>query len=181
MKRDMRKISKTIIRIFFIIFILIYTIPFPINRQLDAVEIKIDDPSYLDKRKIHISGTYRFNLFADNTFRGQISVTEYELTWEKMAEVEFVKSADNGGILEYKYEIGTDESGRPLTKEYLFGRVFLNPRYRNIVIMLYEQYETEDGGYGGRFDSKSGYCIISSVDDREGALKVLEIYGILPH
>ena len=47
MKTLYAKIIKKAIYILFIAFVLIYTIPFPINKESDAVEIKLDDPAYL--------------------------------------------------------------------------------------------------------------------------------------
>jgi hypothetical protein len=172
------KIIKWTIRILFIVFVLVYTIPFPINKELNAVEIKLDDPSYLETRTIHISGTYRFNLLKGNTFEGQIFVPEYELTSEKMDKVEFIRDADYdyGYSLSYRYEIGTDVDGRPIREYYFLGRIISGPLLYRPVILVYSKNKGGTGGWG----SDSGYCIVPSASNREEALEILEKYDIYP-
>ncbi|CAK7058428.1 hypothetical protein [Tissierella sp.] len=174
MKTLYAKIIKRAVYIFFIAFVLIYTIPFPINKELDAVEIKLDDPSYLETRKIHISGTYRLNLFTDNTFQGQIFVPEYELTSGKMDEIQFMKDIDNGCPLVYKNEIGAIADDRPLEEDYSFGRILSRPLFHRMVILVYGESKGDVRGW----NSDTGYCIVPSVSNREEALKVLEKYDI---
>ena len=120
MKKSYAKIIKRTVTIFLIVFILLYTIPIPINRKLDAVEIKMDDPSYLETRTIHIKGNYRFNLLKANTFKGQIFVPEHEITSEEMLTVFSAENGDIGyeGLIEYRYENGTDVNGRPDYMDY---------------------------------------------------------------
>lgn len=180
MKTLYAKIIKKAVYIFFIAFVLIYTIPFPINKELDAVEIKLDDPSYLETHKIYISGKYRFNLFTDNTFQGQISVPEYELTSNEMERLQFIKGIDHESPLVYTYKEGVGTDGRPITKYYDFGKIVSRPLLYRTVIVLYEQYEGKDGDYGGHFNSNTGHCIVPFVSDREEALKILEKYDIFP-
>lgn len=168
------KIIKRSICILFIVIILIYIIPFPINKKFDAIEIKLDDPSYLETRRISISGNYRFNLFTDNTFQGQIFVPEYELTSGKMDKIQFMKDIDNGCPLVYKNESGTIADGRPLEEYYSFGRILSEPLLHRMVILVYGQSK----GDVSVWNSSTGYCIVPFVSNREEALKILKKYNI---
>lgn len=66
-----------------IIIFLAFIIPIPINREYDAIEIKLDDPSYLVQRKIKIRGKYHWNILTRDVFDGQIIVSDYEITTKK--------------------------------------------------------------------------------------------------
>ncbi|CCJ33733.1 hypothetical protein [Caloramator australicus] len=44
----------TIMWIALILIILLYVIPIPINKTFDAIEIKLDDPSYIVPCKIKV-------------------------------------------------------------------------------------------------------------------------------
>lgn len=182
MKTSYSKIIKWTVRIFFIVLVLICIIPFPINRKFDAVEIKLDEPSYLEKRTIYISGTYYFNLLTDSTFKGQIFVPEYKLTSKKMNRVQFFRHNAFGGFpsaegsLLYSYVIGTDANGRPIKKFYSFGEICSKPFFHNMVILLYGQSKGEGRGWL----SSGGYCIVPSASNREEALKILAKYDIYP-
>ncbi|WP_427338375.1 hypothetical protein [Caloranaerobacter sp. DY30410] len=132
----------------------------------------------MEKRTIYISGTYYFNLLTDSTFKGQIFVPEYKLTSKKMNRIIFDRDTDNEDSLTYEYAIGTDTNGRPLKKDYFFGLIRSKPFFHDMVILVYEQYEGKDGGYGGHFSGKSGRCIVPSASNREEALKILEKHNI---
>lgn len=176
MKTLYTKIIKWTVFIVFISLVLLYTIPFPINKELDAVEIKLDDPSYLETRTIYISGTYRLNLFIDNTFKGQIFIPEYEITSERMSNIQFMRGKDNVCPLIYRYEVGTDVDGRPLKEYYSFGWIVSKLFLYRPVIMVSGQSKGEKIGWR----SDRGYCIVASAGDREEALEILAKYDIFP-
>ena len=48
--------------------ILLNIIPIPVKKEINAKEIKVDDPSYIEDTNIYISGVYHFNIFSDDTF-----------------------------------------------------------------------------------------------------------------
>jgi hypothetical protein len=179
MKPLYAKSAKSVVLILLILLILIHIIPFPVNRELKAVEIKLDDPSYLETRTIHISGTYRFNLFTKDTFNGKIFVPQYELTTKGTSEeVEFSKDPNvgRGFPLSYRYGAAIDTEGRLQENYYFFGRFISKPLMYSPAILVYQKYI--DGTGGLSWNGRDGYCIVASADSREEPLEILRKHGI---
>ncbi|MCX7883466.1 MAG: hypothetical protein N2448_00280 [Caloramator sp.] len=86
-----------------IVIFLLYVIPIPINKVYNALEIKLDDSSYIVKCQVKVCGKYYKNLFTKDVFDGQIIVSDYKLTNEKMRKVYFLK---DGCPLEYYHDTG---------------------------------------------------------------------------
>lgn len=175
------KKAKIIYYIFFLLTIgtfLFFIIPIPINRVYDAVEIKIDDTSYIVKRQIKIHGKYYKNLFYDDVFNGQIAVSDYKLTNEKMLKVYFSK--DGSPLIYYYYPIGEyDRDGRKTRKEYILGILNSKPLFRDMVICVFsnnplnkDKIEGNSINWGG-WNEQSGYCIVPKASNREEAINIL--------
>lgn len=182
MKKSYIMIIKRVIIIFIAMFILLYTIPIPINRNLDAVEIKIEDPSYFKTCTIYIKGNYYFNLLENNAFKGRIFVSGHEITSEQMFMVHLFKEEDavyEGSVM-YRYKIGTDVDGRPDYMYYIFGSMYSKILLYKPIILVYDKPEgdSEHGWHQG-WSPENSCCIISSVENREEALKALEEYNII--
>ncbi|QOR35417.1 hypothetical protein IMX26_00815 [Clostridium sp. 'deep sea'] len=149
--------------------------PIPINRELTAVEIKLDDPGYLETRTIQIKGSYRFNLFKDNIFKGQIFVPKYPTTAKKMQKLQFIRDVGNEAVMSYVYTTGTDADGHENYEHYNFGKMICKPLLSKMVILVYEQQDNSG------WSSKFGYCIVTSAKNREEALNILKKYDISPY
>ncbi|MCL2415693.1 MAG: hypothetical protein FWD01_02665 [Defluviitaleaceae bacterium] len=84
----MERRSKYIFRAFMvllIIFLIIINVPFPIRIETVALEIKLDDPDYLQERIVIIQGWYRINVFVSHhEFRGKIEISGYPQTQREM-------------------------------------------------------------------------------------------------
>ncbi len=174
-------IKRIIITIALLTF-LIFIIPIPINRVYDAIEIKLDDPNYLVECQVKIKGKYHINLFTDDSFVGQISVSDYKLTNEKMDNVYF---SDIGCPLFYTYTSGYDTDGRVKRYDYCLGRMYSKPLFRQMTITVFSDNplnKAEGGktqGSWGTWNERNGYCIVPLADTREEAINKLIKYKVI--
>lgn len=177
---DYKIIIKTITWILIIGLISFYNIPLKVDKEIEAVGIKLNDTSYLETHKVTMFGYYRFNLFTQDTFEGQITILDQEITSEIMRKVIFY---DDGGSLTYSIPTGIIRAGGiPEYDDEYFGHLLYNPFMHNLVIKVFERVFEDDkyNGKSSRWSSSTGYCIVSSVNNREEAIYVLEKYDILP-
>lgn len=167
-----------------ILVILLYVMPIPINRTFDAIEIKLDDPSYIVPCKIKVYGKYYKNLFTDDVFNGQIIVSNYKLTNQKMRKVYFLK---DGCPLEYYYDTGRyDSDGHKIYEEYSLGHLYSKSWFRRMIIGVYDNNALNKDGNGkvngdwGGWSTIDGYCIVTNASTREEAINILLKNKIIP-
>lgn len=146
-----------------IIYLFAFPVPVKINRTVDAVEISLDDKLYCKPVKVTITGTYRWRLFGDDTFTGDIKFDIYELTLTNpLTQTDNIPSLtlQNGGdSLEY---------GEWAESE-IFGWISCTPFMNKFIVQIYEK--TGDGTYS--WSTADGHCIVRAAS-REEALKVLK-------
>lgn len=128
------RIIKRILIIFLAIMFLTFLVPIPINRVYDAVEIKLNDPSYFVPCQVKIHGKYHWNLFTDDMFEGQVTVSDYKYTNEKMSKLYI---GDDGYPLEYNYTDGYDVEGHQNRKTYFLGHLYSKSWFRQMVITVF--------------------------------------------
>ncbi|GEM_PF-626615 len=173
---------KWIFFILLMVMFLSFSIPIPLNLVYDAIEIKLDDASYVVPCQVKVSGKYHMNLFNDDMFDGQISISDYRLTDEKMSEVYF---AEDGWPLEYSYAAGYDNDDRPNRYTYFLGRLYSKSWFRNMAIIVYSDNPVNKDGGGkaegdwGGWNENDGYCIVPLAADREDAIEILSDKGII--
>ncbi len=172
-KMKYKKLIKVTIWTISIGFILFYNIPFKINREYEAIEIKIDDESYLETKTINMTGKYKFNIFTDDTFEGQITIPEYEITSWKMNTIDFDK---NGAMIWYRLDTGFDHEGRVNFKYEALGDFYYNPFKPNPVILLQGRNKPNTPKEMGGWGDDEGYCIVFNTSSREEALKIVSKY-----
>lgn len=167
-----------------ILVILLYVIPIPINKTFDAIEIKLDDPSYIVPCKIKVYGKYYKNLFTDDYFNGHIIVSNYKLTNEKMRKVYFLK---DGCPLEYYYDTGRyDSYGNKIYEEYILGHLYSKTWFRRMTISVYRNNALNKEGNGkingnwGGWSTIDGYCIVTNATTREEAINILLKNKVIP-
>jgi hypothetical protein len=163
-----KKIFKILAIISIISFFLLHTISIPISREYDAIEIKLDDPSYIENCKVSINGKYYFNFLIADAFEGDIKVSSYPVTNKKIDRVEIVKdytlwyySLENKNKVWHPFAI--------LSSDVLFKNMVLlvksNPMYNN--------HEIRPAGTSASWNEIDGYCIVPSVNTREDAINKL--------
>jgi hypothetical protein len=179
------KIIKWILRVVAVVMFLALIIPIPINKEYDAIEIKLDDPSYLVKRKINIKGKYYWNILTSDMFEGRITVSDYDFTETKKMDNIYIPY-DNGCLIEYTETIKYGPNSRDVRKYfYPLGRLFSKPWFRNMAMIIYEQnipYKDksnnikQQGGWG----TADGYCIVASAKTYKEAIKILVKQKVIP-
>ncbi len=182
MKINRKRTMKWISMVFLIIVFLVFTIPIPINKVYDAIEIKLDVPSYFVQCQVKSYGKYHWNLFSDDMFDGQIVVSNYKLTTEKMSKVYF---SDDGWPLEYNYIAGYDTDGRPSWDTFFLGRLYSKSWFQQMTITVFSGNQANKTGgektkmSRGSWSERDGYCIVPLAASREKALDLLLENGIV--
>lgn len=174
---DKKKILKNLIIVLVLAGILVFNIPFPMSKTIDALEIKMDDPNYLTPVKINLNGTYRVNLFSSDNFEGFISIDGYVLTESETPQ--WVNMQSNWQYLSYFIDPNYISSLRPI-----FGRIYSIRNFREFII------QPQDLVAANREDAKKAIIkdgtvnfldrilIVSNVKTREEAIQ--KIYQISP-
>jgi len=188
MKRKMNITTRRVIAItlslVLLAVILLFSIPIPMDRTFNAIEIKLDDPSYLRECTITITGSYHLNLFSDDTFVGSIAVSGYSQTLEAMDTVYLSK--EGCPLYYHRYEDGiNDEDGRPRRLEYSLGNITSGRFLHKLVIAVYSDNPLDkdvgwrEGGSWGVWNERNGYCIVPDVRSYEEAVQTLMTRGVI--
>ncbi|MCF0149867.1 MAG: hypothetical protein HUJ80_00475 [Firmicutes bacterium] len=162
----------------FILFMGMTLIPIPLKLEMAAIEIKMDDPAYFDNCTINIDGYYHFNILSNDRFYGNISVSGYELTSERMDTVYISK--DGHSLYYHRFdEFSHDEYGHPLKLEYSLGRLVSGRFFRDMIIAVYSDNPIDkasgwkESGTWGTWNIQNGVCIITNAKTyAEGFQKV---------
>ncbi len=150
--------------------------PITVSKQVDCIEIKIDDPSYSQKSVLEISGKYHFGLFGDSYFDGRITASTFPDTSNGHVKVTISKE---GAPMYYKR---IDRS----TDEFSLGSLVSNEFFSDFAILVYsgnapfESASWKSFGDWGAWDTTTGYCIVSNCNDYESAIQALQSLGVLP-
>lgn len=152
--------------ILILLVLLAFIIPVPVRLSVPAVEIELGDKDYIEHRTISVRGWYRINIFTDCRFSGRVTVSGYPETFNRMSDIQFMRDADNGSSLLYKWEDGS---------ECIFGRFQAGFCFRRIVVLLFERI-----GSQGSFNTRDGRCLVARAKSYEEALKILKTHNIVP-
>lgn len=170
MKKSLIKKFKILFLVAIVGFFLLHIIPIPIDKEYDAIEIKIDNMTYVESCTVSLYGKYHFNFLKNDTFEGQIIVSTYPITNKKLLfEVDVIKEY---GYIVYRYKIDDEK------KQYMFGKLSSDVLLNNIMIFvysnpLYDNNKTRPAGVSSGWSNHDGYCIVPSVSTREEAMKKL--------
>lgn len=137
---DKKKVIKLIIKLLrkvVIIILISPIIPIPIYLSYNALEIKIDDPSYLVECKVNIKGFYFWSVFLEDKFYGQVILPDYKRTNEKMEKLHNI-DYHYGDSLNYNYTEGIDYNGNPKCYTYNLGTMVIGPFFTKVAIQVYK-------------------------------------------
>ncbi len=161
--------------------ILLAIIPINIKKEIPAVEIKLGDPEYLYACTISIKGDYRVNFITADTFDGNITVSGYDQTKEKMVRISLSK--DPGSWLYYQLR-EEDDTARP-SLEYCLGLLKCGRFFTDMAICVLSQNPTdrssgwkEFGGWGV-WNERTGYCVVPWATTYDEAMERLTKIGII--
>lgn len=191
-KSKRRKSLSKILLVAILCPLLVCNVPLPVQRELSAVAIKLDDPGYCEVCTIQLSGWYNINLFREDTFYGQVSVSDYPWTKENM--ISPLSLGETESLLEYRkrvpqtgpkpsiqhqevfeYALGHMRVGFYMTKPIIF--VFAN----NTLDKSGGAVKRSEGGYEGAWGAGAGYdCIVAGAADRDQAMEILAAHHVFP-
>lgn len=138
----------------------------------------------MENCQIYISGYYHLNIFTDDTFAGQITVSDFRLTSEKMHDVKIRFTGDH---LDYSFQEKRNGKVPSVKMSYSLGLMFSKSFFHNMCILVYEEnLQDKNGGAiqfgkpaGRVWGEKDGCCIVPSVSNREEALNILQQFGLI--
>ena len=177
MKSKTKKWFKNIIAVIVAISFIVFNLPIPINRSVDVLEIKLNDPDYLSATKVVIEGKYYVNLFSKDTFEGRITVKGYAIT-EKDTPTLIVMDYPYWQLLAYELDPHSISS---LLLTY--GRIYPTRFLSNFIIQPRDKV-AENRSDAQKALSKNGYddyveniFLVPNVTTRDEAIqKIVMIY-----
>ena len=178
-KRRRKIVVNVIIAILLLLVVLVFIVPIPVSREYAALEVKLDDPSYIAQRTVIVSGYYHFNLFSDDQFTGKITIPDYEWTQQDLETVQFMK--DGCPLIYYNYD-DKDGNGGLVKTEYFFGEIYSGLLFRNMCIAVFSENTNDlnaENPSGGSWHSADGICIVPAVSTRQEALDVLKSNDVI--
>ena len=176
-----RRYAGRTLTILLVLILAVLNAPFPVKTEVPALEIKLDDPSYVVERTITVSGSYHINAFKENSFHGQISVSEYFLTSEKMVSPIYL-SKESSPLEYYSYRTDPPSSPRAERYNYTLGYIAAKPFMGDPIIMVLSEnpLHTDAGaitgaGSWGNWSEEDGVCIVPYAKNRDEAISTLII------
>ncbi|MCG8540868.1 MAG: hypothetical protein MJA82_13155 [Clostridia bacterium] len=175
--------GKRVIKIIIAVIVLVHIIPFPINKQFETFEIKLDDDTYMDECTVSIKGKYYFNFFTKDKFVGKIIVSKYPLTnWEmnSIKVTRLLKGDD--AYLSYRNKTYNEDDKRWHTERYALGYLMTNTLFNKIAIGIIANDDYPDNserkGVEGWWGTADGYMIVPSAKTRDEAIEKINEWSI---
>ena len=179
--------GKRVIKIIIAVIVLVHILPFPINKQFETFEIKLNDDMYMDECTVTIKGKYYINFFTRDKFVGNIHVSKYPLTeWEMDSIIITSSMRDQSAPLHYEKRVYNEHTKRSDLKIYMFGHLITKRFFYNMAIAILEHHEYTDNskrpyGVGGGWGPNRGYYIIPSATTRDEAVQKIDEWGLYHH
>lgn len=150
-----------------IMVLIIFPLPIKMNKTITAVEIALDEHSFCRPTVVTVNGTYKWRLVGSDSFVGNISFDNYDLTMENVLvqtdNIPALKQQDGGDFLEY---------GEWMDSQ-VFGYISWKPFLSKFVVQVYVPYESTDGK-GEHWSTIDGHCIVGKAINRDEALELLK-------
>lgn len=137
--------------------LVVCNVPWPVQKTCRAVEIRMDDASYLVEREVRFAGRYDVNLFSADTFSGTIAVSGYPVTRERTTAVA-VRARDD--VFLY-YGHGADAVP--------FGLLAAGPGLQRAAICVFDEWRGDKDVSAG-WSTMDGCAVVCGAADRDEAL-----------
>ena len=186
-----KRIGKGVFVVILLAFLAVFLIPFPVRRELTAIECRLSDPSWNLSREIHVEGVFCLNLFFENTFKGVIRIEGYPMTQLRIDGTVPVSLKNNEPrfcsyavpeVLPYldgqnieKKDVQEIASGG-ITFANLYSKAWM----RDMVLEIIEDRDLSAAE--GRlknsfsFSEVDGLFLVTDVKDREEAVRLIKNY-----
>ena len=129
-----------------------YNIPFSVNQQIPALEIKMDDPDYCVERTVTLDGKRYRNLFSEDLFCGTLAVGGYE---DMIGERTMDDLQLGSG-----YPITYSKSAEDDLDLFHFGNLHVKNSFKDAVITFVNNPD-------GSSSTENCYVIVANVADRQ--------------
>lgn len=150
------KVTAGIIIVIVAVLVLSIFIPIPIriDKEIEAVEISIDDPNYCKPTTIKVKGELSFYLIGDNDFKGTITIEGYN---------------DDDGNMPLNYVFNGNKAGGPITTGYMGDREIIGSFH---VSTFLDKWVVQMNNNDKADGTSSMYYIAGPAFSREEAIKI---------
>jgi len=167
--KNKHHIFEIIVALVAIAAVILLSVPIPIHmdKHLEAMQYKLDDPNYSEKVDIHVEGKYSLYLVKQDTFMGNISIDKYPQTVEKHLVLR-----DN----DYNIKLASNEIGLSygsLEKPYFLGTMLTDTMLNQFIIKIYE-HGSEEGAFNS-WSHIDGIIVVTKLVDRQAAIDKLGV------
>jgi len=165
--KNKHHIFEIIVALVAIAAVILLSVPIPIHmdKHLEAMQYKLDDPNYSEKVDIHVEGKYSLYLVKQDTFMGNISIDKYPQTVEKhlvLRDNDYnIKLASNEIGLSYGSQVNKDFFGTMLTDSFL----------NEFIIKVFDKKEGEFSSWS----RKDGTIVVTENIERQAAIDKLGV------
>jgi hypothetical protein len=150
-----------ILLVFFVLCLSLYLFPWKskVDTTIQGVQCRIGDEKYIKKVSVKIKGTYSNFLIKNDTFRGTISISDYDFTSDGSdVSLQFY----NGSAFLVYNKIS---DGKPDMNP--FGILYCTPDFKQLLICVSEPVEKDSGSWS----AEKGLFISAPAETRSQALE----------
>lgn len=150
-----------ILLIFFVLCLSLYSFPwkYKVNTTIQGVQCRIGDKEYTEDVSIKIKGTYNNYLFKNDTFRGTISISNYDFTSDG-SDVSLEFNRGSAFLVYNKINDGKSDMNP-------FGILCCTPDFKQLLICVSEPVEKDSKSWS----TEKGLFISAPAETRSQALE----------
>lgn len=168
-RRLFLKITLTVVGL---LILLLYNIPFPVSKTVEALEINMADVTYSVPRQITIEGKYHLNLLTDDTFSGMVTVSGYDYA-NGTYPLRDIKLYGPKEPTHIEYNIPDSGSGMPgRTIVYMFGEFYYSAFFRTCMIPVFTHPDNDP--YRSSYSTKDATVIVIGAESSYDAKEIAE-------
>lgn len=169
---DYKRLTKIVATVFILLILLLYNIPFPVSKSIEALEINMADSTHAVPRQITIEGKYHLNLLTDDTFSGMVTVSGYDYAngTHPLRDIKLYGPKEPTHI---EYNIPDPGSGMPdRTIVYMFGEFYYSAFFRTCMIPVFTHPDNDP--YRSSYSTKDATVIVIGAESPYDAKEIAE-------